>query len=223
VHRVNTAWHIPSCVDSNDHPILVEDIELRLDANAGEYPAHGSLLDRRRLDRGRSPLHVKAHQFLTYAAHPVRMLVIAEASRLLLLLPCPPEQFHYGFGLEIFLALELVAEVGDERRANGPIERHAGRGRIWNREQVLVNHRISQSEKTRTWPGARTAAMPMARVATLERRANKSIMLLWRRGGNEAGHAELLPRRTPPPVANVLKTTQQRNGQTKKDEWTGRQ
>jgi hypothetical protein len=66
------------------------------------------------------------------------MLVIAEASRLLLLLPCPPEQFHYGFGLEIFLALELVAEVGDERRANGPIERHTGGGRIWNCEQVFV-------------------------------------------------------------------------------------
>ena len=66
------------------------------------------------------------------------MLVIAEASRLLLFLPCPPEQFHYGFGLEIFLALELVAEVGDERRANGRIERHVGRGRIWNCEQVLV-------------------------------------------------------------------------------------
>ena len=56
----------------------------------------------------------------------------------MLLLPCPPEQFHYGFGLEIFLALELVAEVGDEWRANGPIECHAGRGPIWNREQVFV-------------------------------------------------------------------------------------
>src|SRR5258708_31714772 len=66
------------------------------------------------------------------------MLVIAEASRLVLLLPCPPEQCHYGFGLEIFLALELVAEVGEERRANGPIEGHAGRRRIWNGEQVLV-------------------------------------------------------------------------------------
>src|SRR5882724_13476648 len=66
------------------------------------------------------------------------MLVIAEASRLLLLLPCPPEQFHYGFGLEILPALELVAEVGDERRANGPIECHAGRGRIWYCKQVFV-------------------------------------------------------------------------------------
>src|SRR5229473_473391 len=79
VHRVNTAWRIPSCVDSNDHPILVEDIELRLDANAREYSSHGSLLDRRRLDRRRSPDHVNAYQFLTDAAHPVRMLVIAEA------------------------------------------------------------------------------------------------------------------------------------------------
>src|SRR5437762_35145 len=68
----------------------------------------------------------------------IRMLVIAEGSRLLLPLPCPPEQFHYGFGLEIFLALELVAEVGDERRANCPIERHAGRRRIGNRQQVFV-------------------------------------------------------------------------------------
>ena len=138
VHRVNTAWRIPSRVDSNDHPTLVEDIELRVDANAREYAPHGWLLDRRRLDRRPSPPHVNAHQFLTDAAHPVRMLVIAEASRLLLLLPCPPEQFHYGFGLEIFLAFELVAEVGDERRANGPIERRAGRGRIWHCEQVLV-------------------------------------------------------------------------------------
>ena len=97
-----------------------------------------SLLDRHRLDRRCSPPHVNAYQFLTDAADPVRMLVIAEASRLLLLLPCPPEQFHYGFGLEIFLALELVAEVGDECRANGPIECHAGRGRIWNGEQVFV-------------------------------------------------------------------------------------
>src|SRR5260370_31812922 len=101
-------------------------------------PQHGSLLDRRRLDRRRSPLHVNAYQFLTNAADRIRMLVIAEASRLLVLLPCPPEQFHHGFGLEIFLALELVAEVGEERRANGPIERHAGRRRIWNCEQVFV-------------------------------------------------------------------------------------
>ena len=40
--------------------------------------------------------------------------------------------------LDILFAVELVAEVGDERRANGPIECHAGRGRIWNGEQVLV-------------------------------------------------------------------------------------
>jgi hypothetical protein len=38
VHRVNTAGRIPSCVDRNDHPILVEDIELRLVANGREYP-----------------------------------------------------------------------------------------------------------------------------------------------------------------------------------------
>jgi hypothetical protein len=63
------------------------------------------LLDRRRLDRRRSLPHVNAHQFLTDAANRIRMLVIAEASRLLLLLPCPPEQFPYGLGLEIFLAL----------------------------------------------------------------------------------------------------------------------
>jgi hypothetical protein len=37
------------------------------------------------------------------------MLVIAEASHLLLLLSCPPEQFHHGFGLEIFLASLRVA------------------------------------------------------------------------------------------------------------------
>ena len=29
------------------------------------------------------------------------MLVIVEGSCLLLLLPCSPEQFHYGLGLEI--------------------------------------------------------------------------------------------------------------------------
>jgi len=29
VHRLNTAWRNPSRVDSNDHPIFVEDIELR--------------------------------------------------------------------------------------------------------------------------------------------------------------------------------------------------
>src|SRR5215471_14447611 len=85
VHRINIAWRILSCVDRNDHPILVEDIELRLNANAGEYAPHGSWLDRRWLDRRRSPPHVNAHQFLTDAAHPVRMLVIAEAGRLLLL------------------------------------------------------------------------------------------------------------------------------------------
>jgi hypothetical protein len=37
VHRLNTPWRIPSRVDRNDHPILVEVIELRLDANAREY------------------------------------------------------------------------------------------------------------------------------------------------------------------------------------------
>src|SRR6266705_1416551 len=139
VHRVNTGWRIPSRSNSNDYPILVEDIELRLDANAGEFSPHSLFARFRcRLDRRRSPLHVNAYQFLAYAAHPVRMLVIAESSHLLLLLPCPPEQVHYGFGLEIFLAFELVAEVGDKRRTNGPIERHAGRGRIWYCKQVFV-------------------------------------------------------------------------------------
>src|SRR5262249_41753931 len=103
VHRLNTAWHIPSGVDRNDHPILVEDIELRLDANAREYSSHSLLLDRCRLDRRRSPLHVNTHEFLTDAADRMRMLVITEASRLLLLLPCPPEQIHYRFCLEIIV------------------------------------------------------------------------------------------------------------------------
>ena len=95
------------------------------------------------------------------------MLVITEARRLLLLLPFPPEQVHYGCGLEIFLACELVAKASEKCRANGPIECHAGRGRIWNGQQIYaadhwVWRRLNDGRSTpfgdasRTWMGSGT-------------------------------------------------------------------